>query len=323
MNQDPIVELGPATLDRVNRPGSVEVAYARGVVTPSWGMITDYYRRMAEAGRFGPDAALADLDTRNLFIIDDRADLAAKWERLAAMNDRFIKVILAFSEEFDLRRGNPAYGAEGRSSAKPGIDPALLPEIVERAHASDLRVSVHIETAADVRRAAGAGADLIAHLPASWQIGEGTGYRDGSLDHWMLTEEDARAVSRHGTAIITTALTDPRDPRRDDFVEVHRHNLSVLARAGARLALGSDGAPDAILDEVEFIDRLGVFDRGTLLRLLTTETPRTIFPDRRIGRLREGYEASFLVLEGNPLESRESLRRIRLRVKEGRALDRE
>jgi hypothetical protein len=40
-------------------------------------------------------------------------------------------------------------------------------------------------------------------------------------------------------------------------------------------------------------------------------------PHRRIGFLRDGYEASFLALEGNPLEDWRNVRRITLRFKQG------
>jgi imidazolonepropionase-like amidohydrolase len=56
------------------------------------------------------------------------------------------------------------------------------------------------------------------------------------------------------------------------------------------------------------------------LNLWTTTTPQAIFPDRRIGRLDAGYEASFLVLGGNPLDDFSAVRTIRRRVKQGHEL---
>src|SRR5207249_5838999 len=46
-----------------------------------------------------------------------------------------------------------------------GLDPALLPEIVQKAHATGLRVSTHIENAADFHNALVAGVDEINHMP--------------------------------------------------------------------------------------------------------------------------------------------------------------
>jgi len=73
--------------------------------------------------------------------------------------------------------------------------------------------------------------------------------------------------------------------------------------------------------EATYIDELGVFERSTLLRLLSETTPQSIFPERKIGVLADGYEANFLVLEADPLEDFANIRKIRLRVKEGRLLD--
>ncbi len=49
-------------------------------------------------------------------------------------------------------------------------------------------------------------------------------------------------------------------------------------------------------------------------------TPATIFPGRKIGRLRDGYEASFPILAGDPIADFAHLGGIRLRVKLGRML---
>ena len=69
--------------------------------------------------------------------------------------------------------------------------------------------------------------------------------------------------------------------------------------------------------EAEHLHSLGVFDPLALLKLWTEDTPRAIFPLRRIGFLRDGYEASFLALEGSPLEDWRNIRRIKLRFKQG------
>jgi imidazolonepropionase-like amidohydrolase len=57
-----------------------------------------------------------------------------------------------------------------------------------------------------------------------------------------------------------------------------------------------------------------------LLRAWSIDTPRTIFPERRLGALRPGYEANFLVLGADPLRDAENLHRISMRVKAGRIL---
>ena len=46
-------------------------------------------------------------------------------------------------------------------------------------------------------------------------------------------------------------------------------------------------------------------------------TAATIFPKRKIGHLKDGYEASFLVLGGDPLQDFGNVTKIEKRFKQG------
>lgn len=65
---------------------------------------------------------------------------------------------------------------------------------------------------------------------------------------------------------------------------------------------------------------LGIFTTEEMLNMWCETTPRSIFPGRNIGRLDEGFEASFLVLGGDPIEDFDHVRNILMRVKQGRPL---
>jgi imidazolonepropionase-like amidohydrolase len=49
-------------------------------------------------------------------------------------------------------------------------------------------------------------------------------------------------------------------------------------------------------------------------------TAETIFPTRRVGYLRNGYEASFLVLSGDPMKDFTIVQKIEMRVKQGQVV---
>jgi imidazolonepropionase-like amidohydrolase len=102
-------------------------------------------------------------------------------------------------------------------------------------------------------------------------------------------------------------------------------NLKVLRDAGVKIAIGSDGISGERRfvtgrDEVRFLAQTAMLSPLQLLRAWAVDTPRTIFPDRKIGDLKAGYEANFLVLGADPIEDPENLHRISLRVKGGRVL---
>jgi imidazolonepropionase-like amidohydrolase len=50
-------------------------------------------------------------------------------------------------------------------------------------------------------------------------------------------------------------------------------------------------------------------------------TAATIFPKRKIGHLKDGYEANFLVLTANPLVDFANVKTIELRIKRGEPLE--
>ena len=69
-----------------------------------------------------------------------------------------------------------------------------------------------------------------------------------------------------------------------------------------------------------YLHQLGVFSNLELLKMWCENTPEDIFPKRKIGRLREGYEASFIVLLTNPVENFDAVNAIKLRFKQGHLL---
>jgi imidazolonepropionase-like amidohydrolase len=72
--------------------------------------------------------------------------------------------------------------------------------------------------------------------------------------------------------------------------------------------------------EIAALARSGLFTNLELLRLWSIETPRAIFPKRKLGAFDDGYEASFVVLREDPLLDIRATRDITRRVKQGMLL---
>jgi len=281
-----------------NQPRSVDVIYANGGLTASGGHPVQIYDHVAQELGKAPRA----MDGDAYVTVDDAAALAAKWPAILAGKPDLLKTYLVHSEEFAKRRADPAF------YGRRGLDPALLPGIVSRAHAAGLRVVTHAETAADFRAAVAAAVDQIAHLPLE-----------------PLTDADARSAAAARVTVVTTTLGHWDTHAVPDLDALHRENLRRLHAAGVRLAIGTDG-PKTAVDEIENLRRLTSsgttsastpFDVAALLRIAFTDTARAIFPERRVGCLDAGCEASFLALDGDPLADIGALRHITLRMKQG------
>jgi Amidohydrolase family len=297
-------------LDRVNRPDSVDVTFAGGGLTaPGGHPVVLYEKHLRAVKKPGPDGTFADLA---YFEVGSEEDLERKWPLLAAGKPDFIKTHLLYSEEFEQRRDDPVY--EGLR----GLDPKLLEKIVAKAHAEGLRVSCHIETACDFRNALAAGIDEINHMPGY--------FPDFAHPDWFaILPEDAERAAAQKVVVVTTIhvsaaeLHDAQELKRAR--EIQAHNVLLLHEAGVELAIGPDVYRATALAEALDLHALGVLDELALLKMWCENTPRTIFPRRKIGHLAEGFEASFLVLDGNPLEDFEHVKQIRLRFKQGRVLE--
>jgi hypothetical protein len=291
----------------VNRPDSVDVAFSNGVLTSRdghpIGMTLDSFK---QAGAAVPK--VEELEGKGFLIIESEADLLAKWQQISAGKPDFIKTILYHSEDFARRRDNPAlFGYNG-------LNPQLLPRIVKQAHAAGLRVSTHVNTAADFATAVGAGVDEINHLP-------GLRFESGTREaDYLIAPRDAKRAAAQHIVVVTTAIVATYFAKGTPLETVQatqRKNLQLLKQNGVRLAIGSDTYTSTSVEEALYLKSLAVFDNAELLRMWSLTAAQTIFPRRKIGRLREGYEASFLVLRGNPLENFERVRDIQLRVKQG------
>jgi len=303
--------------------GFVDVVYANGGVTPTGGHVVQLHEKLIDWGVI-KGMTKPELDGRAFFIVDHVKDLDEKWESLLASRPGIVKIFLGFSGEYEARLGE-AY-AEGLR----GLDPSIIPEIVRRAHAAGLRVSAHIETAQDFRVAVRHGVDIIAHLPG-WRVGADAGFKTFDRERWLISETDAANAAANGTAVLTTVLageisTKPDHPYFADVRAIHLENLRLLAKHGVRLAIGSDLYNGTSVAEAlslgthsleEGLAPIGAFDNKTIVKLLCESTPQLIFPDRKVGRLRDGFEANFLVLEEDPLVELRHLTGIARRFKHG------
>ncbi|PAX07576.1 amidohydrolase family protein [Sphingomonas lenta] len=289
-------------------PAAPDVLWADGCISSSDGHPLGM--ALAGAKAAGMEVKPEDVRDKSYWSVDTPADLATRWDRIAASKPKLIKVILIDAANYAANRANPALFGHN------GLDPALVPEIVRRAHGVGAKVAAHIDTADDFARAAGAGVDMVAHLPG-YRFARGKTAADYRLSDAAIAE-----AKRRGTVVITTVAAaryflQARPGERAALMANHADNLRRLRAAGVRLALGSDVYGGSVVDEVRAVDGLQVMTRPELLRVAVADTPRLLFPDRRVGAFAEGAEASLVALEADPLADLGALERVALVIKRG------
>jgi hypothetical protein len=292
---------------RINTPSTIDVTFSNGGFTGSGGHPIEFQERNIQRGIW----TKADGEGAFYYVVDNQADLESKWPRHLATKPDFVKTYLLYSEEYDARKDAAAfYGWKG-------LDPSILKKIVEKAHAAGLRVSTHIESAADFHNALAAGVDEINHMPGFRMFSD---VRPHPVSAFEIGDSDAHLAARQGTYVVTTLINALDGDKRKQQDALNVRNLRLLHAAGVRLAIGSDSYRVDALAEALYLESLHALDNLSLLKMWCETTAQTIFPGQKLGFLKDGYEANFIVLDGDPLRDFTNVTKVRRQVKHGRSL---
>lgn len=306
--------------ERLHGPKNVDVATAMGAFTGpdshpaeiyeanALGYYT-YPQQVAHADEIHRSRRMAD---DAYFVVRNKTDVDRKWQILRTFRPDLVKVFLRFSDRY--KEGWGKWGAGG------GIDPKLLPYIVSLARRAGLRTAVATSDRYDFERAVRSGAAIVTHPPCYQDFPDSGPYMAHvEARDCLISGADARLAGRRRvtTVLITSEWSNDRRRRT---VEWEQANVRQLRRFDAPLAIGSDAYGSTPVDGLIAAAAKNLYPAAAILRWATMATPRMIFPRRRVGCLEQGCEASFLVLDRNPLVDMSALKGILLRVKDGEPL---
>lgn len=248
--------------------------------------------------------------TEGMLIADNVAQLRRKWKQFRSRHTDFVKVVL-----IDAVNG-AANARRPELDGFNGVQKEVLNALVPLARSAGLRVIAHVDTAADFRLAAQAGVDTIAHLPG-YRLAKGSG-----VSHYRLTDEDAKTAAARNVAVIPTmaassyhVASHPGDAAA--VAALYGDNLRLLRKHGVKLLTGSDRFEGSVLDEIDALSRTGLFQAAELINMSARSTAQWMFPQRRVGCLEHGCEASFNVYDKDPLQDLGRLRAPQLVIKQG------
>ena len=308
---------------RLRGPGNVDVSSSTGAFTGPDSHPIEIYEaivlgaytyedQLARANEIRASSLVAD---DAYFVVESVDDVQEKWPLLLQSQPDHIKVYLRSSERYD--EGFGKWGPGG------GIDPSLLGTIRELSRDAGLRMAVANSSIGDFRASLSAGADMITHLPCYQDSSsdEASPYFDiDTAEECLISEDDARLAAIQNM-ISVLIVTEWAKERPDEQVEWEKANIKTLKEAGAPLAVGVNAYGATLTDGMIAGANKGFLSPAELLRVASMDTPRAIFPTRKIGCLEVGCEASFIGFERNPIEDISAIRNISLRYKDGQVLE--
>ncbi|HLP37136.1 hypothetical protein [Lacibacter sp.] len=300
---------------KINHPRSVDVIYANGGLTANGGHPTVLYNYMLGTTykKALPGWTTKSFEGEAYYLINSKEELEKKWPFILSQKPGFIKFYLIFSEEYDQRKDDTLF------NGKKGIDPKLAKLITKKAHAAGLKVSAHAETPSDLKVALAAGVDEINHLPG-YQVR----WRDGYTEtYYKLPAQLVRKMKKERVyvdptySLLQTEIKPMSNQQREAQMNVQKENLLLLKKYHVPVTIGCDSYNLTAQTEIEYLRKLNIYTNLELLKMWCEVTPAAIFPNRKIAKLQEAYEASFLILSKDPLEDFEHAYNISLRVKQG------
>ncbi len=241
---------------------------------------------------------------------------------------------------------------DDRNGRAPRIATEVSHAIIDEAHARGLKVNAHVFYLVDLQDLVSAGIDGFVHLARDLEVDDATVreiVRRGIVVMPTLgTSERATHTSvppsmaawldgpvRQALPAVTIEQMTRGFTGRDaataaanrERYAVLQRSVAKLARAGAKLGLGSDTGvqdhPFGVTDhrELEMLVAAGM----TPMQALTaaTSVPAAYLKIGDAGLLAAGRRASFIVLDANPLERISHTQRIAAVVVDGRAVDRD
>jgi hypothetical protein len=251
------------------------------------------------------------------WFMDSIEDVNKKWEAYLKTRPDILKVYLLNINKNETQEPKT-------------LSERTLKYIVRKAKLSNLRVVAHIESFDDLKIALKCGIRIFGHMPHY-----NVNYEKTLPNIVEFSKEEKRLIKKL-KPIMTPTLSfneqfsivrSEKNNYQGEFDSVsynrslsfQRATIQKLSDNGFSFAIGSDG--DYLSSELFYWVKNRIFPYEKAIEIATKNTSQLIFPNRRIGEIKNGFEASFLVFDKNPLEDFNELKQIKLKVKKGEIIE--
>ena len=271
-------------------------------------------------------------------VVTDTTDLDAKLRCKRALGMQGVKIMVES-------------GLAG-ATEEPRLSTDLVAEICERSAELGLRTFAHVSRADDLEDAVAAGADVIAHVIADRKLTDAQALiermrRDSvhmiptlsvsrrfmSLSEPSLLDDpflhrfsSARTIRSLENWPVRRMVLASLDFDPEEMLENSLYNFELLREAGIPMLMGADAGNPFVVpgysshQEMSLMAEAGM-PNAEVLRAATIRAAQYLGIGEQTGSIEAGKEASFLMLDGNPLVDIEETRSIHRVMLEGYWVD--
>ena len=300
------------------KDSTIDVTYAHQGLSTTLGHPFMAYEPFAMGIEYGTWAENMDsirksrLDENNAYIfIDSEQDLKSKLPGFFDESPDVVKIYLLDSQNYEENSKDSIIGDHG-------LPLDLARKIIKESHDRGLKVYAHIETAYDFEQGIKAGVDYFAHMPGYGWDGD-----PATQEKYFVPDSILELAAEKQIGVVPTVGAAMGYPTVDSLAKrsLVRDFLRRFKSKKGQILIGADSFNKTLFGEIQAFIEMDVYDNKELLAILCYDTPKAIFPNRKIGKIEPGYEGSFIVLGKNPLEEIDALKEVKLVVKQGYIMD--
>jgi hypothetical protein len=286
---------------------TAEVRFGNGILTPPGGSPSHLWNEMVEKRKQnstldnvkGPMGA-----GDNYWIVGGKDAFLIDWPKILLQRPDVICMMMP--------------DAASVSDKKAMMDEKTMKAVAKACKKEKLKLILVTRSKADFLQAVALKPHIIAGVP----------FVEGLSEKEVKTLVKSKAFvapcffsSMRELSINPVALAAAGSPSQSKIVEMQAAIFKQLLAAKVPMVLGSADPSRGTMPEVNQWVQFGITDHVTLLKIMCENTPMAINPNRKVGKIAEGYEANFLIINANPSDNIQKSRLISKAVKNGYLLE--
>ena len=221
--------------------------------------------------------------------MDSIPQLKKIWPRFLETNPNLVKIYY-FNED----------KIETREKGTYGLRYEVAQAIIDSAHAANLKVHAHIGTAQELEKMVDAGVDGFAHTPGYQWNGDSTQLEKYYLDDQLLQKSADQNVILNPTAIFNLFNNKNDSIAINQVATLQTDMIRRYREMGGTIVPGLDMFASTSEKLFDYYANYINLPPEEKVSIFTEEATEALLPDVKTGKLKENYEASFLIFDKQP-----------------------
>jgi hypothetical protein len=290
-----------------NEAGKLQVKYANGGITSTLGHPFMIYEPRAigiydswKPERFEQIKNSRKAENNAYWFMDNLEDVNNKLNKYFEQKPDLVKIYLLDCKNFEKTKDNGKAGDKGLSKK-------VAKEIVKQAHSKKLKVFAHIETFDDLKIGLDINVDAFAHMPNYSRPVE-------DFNDIKLSKNQLKKIKNNNILITPTLATNElnsidysknsngefNNQQFEKTLKQQKEMFNFLKKSGFDYMIGSDRYDSPLSVEYDYLIKNNFITYDYFFKSCFELTPKFMYPERKVGEIKEGFEASFLILNDNP-----------------------